>query len=187
MTLRHDAFKPLMVSAAFLFLLCVCADAAGKRGDKVAPAAASSINAPAQLSPLSPDAPQDKPRVLERDAIEAFRAATAPYREQAKAAYPAAKSRYLAGLPAGQHFYVTVTLHSAGKQESVFLEVLSIKDGVVRGLLASQMQLLTDYQPGQAMAVSESDIEDWTITYPNGHEEGNFVGKFLDTYQPPGG
>ena len=32
--------------------------------------------------------------------------------------------------------------------------------------------------------MKESDVLDWTISKPDGTEEGNFVGKFLDTYKP---
>ena len=28
------------------------------------------------------------------------------------------------------------------------------------------------------------EVLDWTISKPDGTEEGNFVGKFLDTYRP---
>jgi hypothetical protein len=33
-------------------------------------------------------------------------------------------------------------------------------------------------------AVPERDLLDWLITRPDGTEEGNVVGKFLDTYRP---
>jgi hypothetical protein len=32
--------------------------------------------------------------------------------------------------------------------------------------------------------VSEAELLDWLITKPDGSEEGNVVGKFLDTYRP---
>ena len=35
---------------------------------------------------------------------------------------------------------------------------------------------------GDSYQFSESDLLDWLITHPDGSEEGNFVGKFLDSY-----
>jgi hypothetical protein len=34
------------------------------------------------------------------------------------------------------------------------------------------------------MTVQEKDVYDWTISRPDGSEDGNYVGKFLDTYHP---
>jgi hypothetical protein len=33
-------------------------------------------------------------------------------------------------------------------------------------------------------AVAEAELLDWLITKPDGSEEGNVVGKFVDTYRP---
>ena len=32
--------------------------------------------------------------------------------------------------------------------------------------------------------VPELEVLDWTVSKPDGTEDGNFVGKFLDTYKP---
>jgi hypothetical protein len=37
---------------------------------------------------------------------------------------------------------------------------------------------------GDRYATAETELLDWLITKPDGTEEGNVVGKFLDTYQP---
>jgi len=43
---------------------------------------------------------------------------------------------------------------------------------------------VTGYKHGDTYSFPEADLLDWTISKPDGTEEGNFVGKFLDTYQP---
>jgi hypothetical protein len=37
--------------------------------------------------------------------------------------------------------------------------------------------------PRASYAFAETEVMDWLISHPDGSEEGNFVGKFLDTYQ----
>ncbi|MBK7538639.1 MAG: hypothetical protein IPI49_25370 [Myxococcales bacterium] len=37
-------------------------------------------------------------------------------------------------------------------------------------------------QVGDPVQFSEQEVEDWTISRPDGSEEGNVVGKFLDTW-----
>ena len=54
----------------------------------------------------------------------------------------------------------------------------------IQGILASDLELIRNHTKGEKLNCSESEILDWTITKPDGTEEGNFVGKFLDTYQP---
>lgn len=175
-----------LLSLAWLGLVFSCAPAHGQNGTQPSAASSSSPTWPAQLSPVSENAPKDQPTRVNGGAIAALHRAVASYVAQAKASYPQAKARYLAGLPANQHFYVTTTLHGVPDlEESAFIEVTSIKDGMVTGLLATRMQLVRNYRAGQVISIPESSVEDWTITYPDGHEEGNVVGKFLDTYQAP--
>ena len=44
---------------------------------------------------------------------------------------------------------------------------------------------------GQALSVAEADVVDWTIARPDGTEEGNWMGRFIDgihaTGRPPAG
>jgi len=37
---------------------------------------------------------------------------------------------------------------------------------------------------GQRITIPESKIDNWVIVRPDGTEEGNYVGKFLDHYKP---
>lgn len=132
---------------------------------------------------LSPNAPEDKPQSLMADELRAFEAAIAPHVAKAKRTYPAARSRFLSGLPKGQMFFVTTRLYdNSGKFEQVFIVVQTIEGEKVSGRIASEIGRVSGYKLGDNHSFPESQILDWLITYPDGSEEGNFVGKFLDTY-----
>jgi hypothetical protein len=114
-----------------------------------------------------------------------MRVAISPYVAQGQATYPQARARYLAGLPAGESFYVrTVLREPPDHEEDVFVRVTSIEGSVLTGELNSQIELLRGYHKGQVLKISEKDVQDWLIARPDGTEEGNFVGKFLDNYHP---
>ena len=136
---------------------------------------------------LSPNAPEDKPQTLRANDLQAFEAAIAPHVAKAKDTYPAAKSRFLSGLPQGQMFFVTTRLSDGpGKFEQIFVAVQSIEGGAVSGTVASEVRRVYGYGLGDSYTFPESQVMDWLITYPDGSEEGNFVGKFLDTYRRGG-
>ena len=136
---------------------------------------------------LSPNAPKDKPVIYMRDDIGSLSAAMAPHIAQAKSTYPAAKARFLAGLPLGQIFFVTTRLHdNTGAVEQVFIQVSSIRDGQITGRIASQIRTVPGYETGGLYTFRESDLLDWLITHEDGSEEGNYVGKFLDNYHGGG-
>ena len=128
--------------------------------------------------------PQDKPVSASSNELKNIEEAIKPSIEKAKKTYPDAKKRYLAGLPAGQKFYITTRLRdSQGRFEQSFIEVKEIKDGVVKGIIANEIELVSGFQAGDSYSFPETELIDWTITRPDGSEEGNFVGKFLDEYQ----
>jgi hypothetical protein len=91
----------------------------------------------------------------------------------------------LAGLPAGQSFFVTTRIHDRhGRLEQVFVAVHEISDSVIGGLIWSEIGVVEGYALGQPYSFEESKLLDWLIAHPDGSEEGNFVGKFLDSYEP---
>ncbi|MCE9547169.1 MAG: DUF2314 domain-containing protein [Planctomycetia bacterium] len=144
--------------------------------------------APATLPPnpaLSPNAPPDRPVNAEGGAeVERVRAAIAPYVEQARKSYPAARDRYLAGLPAGQHFFVVTELHDAsGTVERVFVAVAAISDHRITGRIANEIIGVKGFKDGDPYSFPESELVDWLISKSDGTEEGNVVGKFLDEFQ----
>jgi len=143
------------------------------------------VAAAAQEPKLAPNAPQDKPfSAGTTRQQQQFERAIAPHVARAKATYPQAKERFLRGLPSGQSFFVTTRLVDAsGNFEQVFIAVQAIVDGQVRGRIWSPLHAVKGYKYKDAYAFPEERILDWLIAKPDGSEEGNFVGKFLDTYQ----
>ena len=137
------------------------------------------------VAQFAPSTPQDRPSAYADAQLQAMKKAIAPYVAQGKATYPQAKARFLAGLPAGEGFYVRATLHEPPNlEESVFIHVTSIEGDVLVGELNSQVQLLHGFHKGQVLRIPEGDVQDWVIPRPDGTEEGNVVGKFLDNYHP---
>jgi hypothetical protein len=130
--------------------------------------------------------PDKLQRAAGQKQIDRLLEAEKPYMAKGRATYPAAKKRYLAGLPRGYTF--TVRKHLAdlggGRNEEVFVYVDSIKGGKVYGRIASELSAVRSYRQGQRISFPESEVLDWTIIHPDGSEEGNYVGKFIDTYKP---
>jgi hypothetical protein len=138
-----------------------------------------------KLPVLAPNAPADKSQPVRSTEQKALDDAIKPYVEKARKTYPGAKERFLAGLPPKHVFFVTTRLHdSAGHWEQVFIAVQEIKDGIIKGLIASDIETVSGYKAGDKYSFPESELLDWTVSKPDGTEEGNFVGKFLDTYKP---
>jgi hypothetical protein len=140
----------------------------------------------AQDPHLSKEAPRDKPvHVATDEHKRRFDAAIRPYVAKARATYPQAKQRFLAGLPPGQSFFVTVELRDKdGHSEVVFLAVDSLARDSAFGRIWNQINVVHGYRLRDRYATAEAELLDWLIAKPDGAEEGNVVGKFLDTYQP---
>jgi hypothetical protein len=140
----------------------------------------------AQQPNLAPNAPKDKPvDAVGSEEVRRMEEAIKPYVEKAKATFPQAKARFIAGLPPKHSFFVTTRLRdSSGRFEQVFIAVKEIKDGKITGLIWSEITVVSGYRFRDSYTFPESELVDWTITRPDGTEEGNFVGNFLDTYQP---
>ena len=135
----------------------------------------------AEAPRLAPNAPVDKP--VSADATKMDRA-IAPYVEQARKSWPGARKRYLAGLPKGEILFITVQLHEGEKMEQCFLRVLKIDKGQIVGTIATELISLKKLHNGDPVTVKEAELVDWMIARPDGSEEGNVVGKFLDTWKP---
>lgn len=120
------------------------------------------------------------------DAIARWHRLVAPHVAKAVATYPEAKRRYLAGLPPGHTFFVTtLILDRQNHFENTFVVVDHIKGQTVVGRIATELALVQDHKKGDLLTFPESDVIDWTISRPDGSEDGNFVGKFLATLPPP--
>jgi hypothetical protein len=151
----------------------------------IAPAAAG--DAAQRPIDLPPNAPADSPKSVDAKCLlDAVHQAMAPYVAQAQASYPAARERFRAGLPPGHTFFVTTRLHdAAGREEQVFVIVDSIVNGIIAGRIASQINALREFRYGQPYSFPEAELVDWMVSRPDGSEEGNVVGNFLDSYTPP--
>ena len=107
-----------------------------------------------------------------------------PLINRARHTFPDAKEMYLKGLPQGNVFFVTAGLRdSLNHYEQVFLEVKSISDSVINGIIASPIGVVMGYSLGDRYSLYESQILDWTISKPDGSEQGNLIGKFIDKIQ----
>lgn len=140
---------------------------------------------PNQEINVAPNAPKDKPVSARATEVRQFEEAIKPYIEKARKTYPQAKERFLKGLPSKHTFFITTRLFDDARRfEQVFIAVKEIKDGKIKGLIWSDVQLVPGYRKGDSYTFAESELIDWTISRPDGTEEGNFVGNFLDSYQP---
>jgi len=134
------------------------------------------------LAQLAPSAPNDQPVGLTEQQISDNSKAIAPYVAMARKSYPGARQRFLSGLPRGQNFFLVTRLADAkGHWEQVFIHVDAIVDGQVTGTIASDVRMVSGFRAGQIYKFPESEMLDWLISGQDGSEEGNFVGKFLDT------
>lgn len=139
-------------------------------------------------APAAAAAPTDQPQLLAGtevvQSLQQFDKLIAPAVKQARKTLPAAKKRFAAGLPAGQAFYLTTRIFDAdGKYEQVFVRVQAWRGATVQGRISNELNLVQQYQSGQVISFPESAVLDWTITTADGGEEGNFVGKLIDSLQ----
>lgn len=158
-----------LITAVITFAACACASAQSK-------------------------APPDKVQRMRGDKqFEAMERAIAPYVAKARATYPAAKKRFLAGLPPNYLFTVWLPFDEIDKktkeyrQESVFVVVVKISGGKIYGRINNKVLLLKKYRYGDPVQFPESRVQNWCIVRPDGSEEGNYVGNFLDHWKPPKG
>lgn len=130
--------------------------------------------------------PPDKPlHISSARQAQEVEQAIKPYVAKARRTYPAAKRRFLAGLPPKYLFSLTTRLSNRENTrfEVVFVVVEQIKNGTVTGRLATHPKQPLGYKFGDRISFAESEVMDWTIVRPDGTEEGNVVGKFIDTYR----
>jgi tetratricopeptide (TPR) repeat protein len=128
----------------------------------------------------SGERPVDKPFAGERAKLDEM---LKPYIEQARKTLPEIKARYQKGLPEKETLSVTTRLFGKdGRMEQVFVTVKNWNDDKINGLLASKVAL-EDHREGEALSVAEADVLDWTIVRADGSEEGNLIGKYLDSVQ----
>jgi len=126
--------------------------------------------------------PPDKPISVTARGKTSFDEMIAPCIVMARKTLPAAKTRYLAGLPKDELFYVTVRLSDPdGKFESVFVQVRSWEDEKIRGFIDNEVTLIKSYKKSQTIEVNQADVLDWTFSKADGTEDGNYIGKQIES------
>ena len=135
-----------------------------------------------QRRPTS-QSPADRPaRVDSSEQLSQQEKELAPLIAKARKTYPAALERFKQGLPHGEHFAVVTRLKDgSGRFEQVFVSVDSVQQGGLDGTIISDVELISGYHRGDRYRVPESEILDWVISKPDGSEEGNLIGKYLDS------
>ena len=125
------------------------------------------------------EGPKDTPQMGQKREVE--KQLVRPI-EDARKTLPEAKRRFLTGLPLGYSFYVTIALTSnAGDKENAYVKVEQWEGEEIVGVFATGMLRVRGYQMGQRVKIPEHEVIDWTITAPDGAEEGNFIGKYIDS------
>ncbi|OPY69093.1 MAG: hypothetical protein A4E57_01398 [Syntrophorhabdaceae bacterium PtaU1.Bin034] len=133
---------------------------------------------------LAENAPADRPFFMDGPETGRVEEAIKPYIEKARKSYPEAKRRFLTGLPANHMFFATTILQDeTGRSEQVFVAVERIEGGNIVGRIRSNIFAVKSYKYGDRYEFPEPHLIDWLIARPDGTEEGNFVGNFLDEYQ----
>jgi len=121
---------------------------------------------------------QDQPLVITTaEQFARLNQQVAPFVSQARKTWPDVRARFQAGLPEGNTLFVTVNLRDVeNRSEIVFVEAIAVDADRIRGVLANDIGLVRGYAKGDRLTVNERSILDWTITKPDGSEEGNVVG-----------
>ena len=111
-------------------------------------------------------------------------ALAAPLREALRT-LPQAKKKFLAGLPSGDQFLLSVRVAATDTSfRQVSARVLSWRGSTVQALLllpnaaADASTPISELQP---ISFSEAAVVDWTLLRASGREEGNYVGRYTDT------
>jgi len=134
---------------------------------------------------VAASAPVDKPIALtDSSSRDRVNAAMLPCSRKAMALFGAVRQRYTRGLPPQQTLFVVTRLQDAERhRETVFVAVDSMAKRLVFGRIWNPLRAVQGYRFRQALALEEKDIVDWMISKPDGSEEGNLLGKFLDKMQ----
>lgn len=131
--------------------------------------------------------PVDRPHgMADKQQIAAYERDLAPLIKKGRATYPAAKEKFLRGLPprhsfAGRYRFIG----KAGRFEDAFVNVESIAKGKIHGRIANFMSVVQNRKQGDVVVIPESEIQDWLIIRSDGTEEGNIIGKTLEKKYSP--
>ena len=153
-------------SALPLLALLVLCKAGPAAAQTAAPVVLTTATAPAGVRPA-----------LARDQT----ALADPVREALRT-LPQAKKKFLAGLPAGDQFLLSVRVAASDTSfRQASARVLGWRGNTVQALLLPEAA--DSATPAEPMPVSfpETAVVDWTLLRASGREEGNYVGRYTDT------
>lgn len=141
---------------------------------------------PPSSGPRSAHAPTDQPLAFAATdgarRLREFDAQIAGAVKQAHTTLPGVKKRFREGLPQEHVLFLTTRLYDAnGTFEQVFIRVREWSGSTVQGIIANELLTVQSFTQGQQITFPEKAVLDWTISLPDGSEEGNFVGKLLDS------
>ncbi len=94
---------------------------------------------------------------------------------------PQAKKKFLAGLPLGDQFLLSVRViatDTSFRQASA--RVLGWHGNTVQALLLPPADAAPKAEP-TPVSFPETAVVDWTLLRASGREEGNYVGRYIDT------
>ncbi|HET9066126.1 MAG TPA: hypothetical protein VFN22_09950 [Gemmatimonadales bacterium] len=141
----------------------------------------------AQDPQIAPNAPADCALALSATQQDQIDVALAPLFAEARRTWPAVRDRYRQGLPGERSLFVTTRIFDPdGRNETVFIAVDSVASNRITGRIWNRLMSVRSFRPRQQISFADSLLLDWTITQPDGSEEGNAVGKFLDRCQQQG-
>lgn len=149
-----------------LLVLLALGTAKPAAAQTAAPVVLTAATAPAGVRPA-----------LTRDAT----ALADPVREALRT-LPQAKKKFLAGLPAGDQFLLSVRVAASDTSfRQASARVLGWRGNTVQALLLPEAA--NSATPAEPMPVSfpETAVVDWTLLRASGREEGNYVGRYTDT------
>lgn len=95
---------------------------------------------------------------------------------------PQAKKKFLAGLPIGDQFLLSVRViatDTSFRQASA--RVLGWHGNTVQALLLPETSAATTPAEPTPVTFPETAVVDWTLLRASGREEGNYVGRYADT------
>ena len=95
---------------------------------------------------------------------------------------PQAKKKFLAGLPDGDQFLLSVRVAASDTSfRQASARVLGWRGNTVQALLLPAAA--DSATPAEPLPVSfpETAVVDWTLLRASGREEGNYVGRYTDT------
>jgi hypothetical protein len=144
----------------------------------------SLLAAPYANGSLTPPPPKDRPVRASAERAARLRAAIAPLIDSARATWPAVRERLRDRKSLGGILFVSTELTDEfGNTEMVFLRVESVQDSLIFGRIANEIRTVRGYREGMTHFVPQSNLMDWTISRPDGTEEGNRIGKMIDNWK----